>query len=72
MAEPSPPSSGGGGGIRSTVNEKAASAYSLAQHSLDHIVAPSSRQHVYSAVSEYASARPILFVSSPLPFFPPA
>ncbi|KAL6863320.1 hypothetical protein ACO1O0_003568 [Amphichorda felina] len=58
MAEPSP---SGGGGIRSTVHEKAASAYSLAQHSLDRVMPPSSRQRAYSTTSDFASARPILF-----------
>lgn len=59
MSEPSH-----NGGIRSTVNEKAANAYSFAQHSLDRVVPPSSRHRAYNTASEYASARPYLFVSS--------
>jgi hypothetical protein len=50
------------GGIRTAVNERANSAYSYAQRSLDRYVDPSSRQRAYDNTSAFAHARPIIFV----------
>ena len=48
--------------IKATVNDKAAGVYSYAQRSLDRVVPPSSRERAYNHTSDFASARPVLFV----------
>ncbi|KFH45391.1 hypothetical protein ACRE_038050 [Hapsidospora chrysogenum ATCC 11550] len=53
--------SNNGSGIRSTVNQKASTAFTMAQHSIDRVVPPSSRQRAYTTASAYAKQRPILF-----------
>ncbi|CAG9942350.1 unnamed protein product [Clonostachys rosea f. rosea IK726] len=48
-------------GIRGTVTDTAAGAYSYAQRSLDRVVPPASRQQAYDQVQTFAHTRPILF-----------
>lgn len=52
-------------GIRGTVTDTAAGAYSYAQRSFDRVVPPASRQQAYDQVQTFAHTRPILFVRAP-------
>jgi hypothetical protein len=54
-------------GVKSSVKDSAAGVFSFTQRQVDRVVSPDTRQKAYSNTSDFAAAKPLLFVriSSP-------